>query len=250
MLARLKIAAHPWIDPLLSLPDRWRAQRALADLPAGDYRAPVTVPYYAQFASPDRIYDYIHNGYDGSQDPNWKSFGAYDPAEYVFWAPRVCALACLKMAIEAFYPNRHPSLWQLVKDGLEVSGYTVRDSHGHWIDHGWTYQAQVHLARRYGLQAEGRAYISPWRICQYIREGWLVVAAVTPDIGERQPTETRYGGHMVLVHGFRWEAKRPTSYTLHNPSGRFPELQANAGIPAARFEACFAHRLIALQATE
>jgi hypothetical protein len=243
----LKTALHVWLDPLLSLPDHWQARQALADLPDGTYYAPVKVPYYAQFASPERIYDYIHNGYDSTQDPNWADFGAGDPAEYAFWAPRICALACLKMAIEAFHPHTQPSLWQLVKQGLAFDGYTVRDKHGHWVDQGWYYQAQVKLAARYGLRATGRPYAAPASICAAIQQGALVAATVTPELGERDPSGSRYGGHMVLVFGFMWQDGRPTHYILHNPSGRFPELRANAAITADRFHASFAHRFVMLQ---
>ncbi|MBN2302926.1 MAG: hypothetical protein JXQ72_00525 [Anaerolineae bacterium] len=246
--AGFKAALHPWLDPALSLPDRWRAGRALAGLPDGTYRVPVDVPYYAQFASPERIYDYIHHGYDGTQDPRWQQFGADDPAIYAFWAPRICAVACIKMAVEAFYPNVQPPLWELVKAGLEVNGYRVRDSHGRWVDQGWYYHAQAHLANAYRLEAAGQGYVSPLSVCRYIRAGWLVGATVSSDIGERPPVERlRYGGHVVLVYGFRWINSQPAHYYLHNPSGRFPELQSHAEIPAARFDSCFAHRLVALR---
>ncbi len=117
-VARLKAALHPWLDPVLSIPDQRRARRALTGLADGEYRAGVDVPYCAQFASPERIYDYIDHRYDGAQDPNWRIFGADDPADYAFWAPRVCALACLKMAVEAFSPTLKLSLWELVQEGL------------------------------------------------------------------------------------------------------------------------------------
>ena len=246
-LGRLKAALHPWIDPALSLPDHWRAARALAGLAGGTYRSPTGVPYVAQFASPERIYDYIHRGYDGTHDPRWQTFGATEPGEYAFWAPRVCALACIKMAVEAFYPQRQPTLWQLVKEGLAADGYRLRDERGRWIDEGWTVHAQIYLAARYGLRTQDRAYVSPLTICRYIVDGWLVAATVTPEIGEREPAGNSYGGHLVLVYGFDWEAARPARYYVHNPSGRFPELQAGAIVPAEKFHASFAHRLLAFR---
>ncbi len=247
MLGRLKAGLHPLVDPLLSLPDGWRSARSLHNCADGEYSVPVSVPYFPQFASPERIDAYIHEKYDGASDPRWHEFGAEDPADYVFWAPRVCALACLKMAIEAFRPNVRPSLWELVQQGLAVNGYTVRDEQGNWVDRGWTVHAQVHLASHYGLRVQGHAYASPLSICQAVRDEWLVAAAVTPELGEREPSGTRYGGHLVLVYGFRWAGGKPTHYLLHNPSGRFPELQAHAVIPARRFHDSFAHRFIALK---
>lgn len=246
-IARLKAWLHPRIDPLLSLPDRTVARLELAQLADGVYRAGVQVPYYAQFASPERTYDYIYKQFDGTRDPNWRTFGAPDRGDYAFWAPRACAIAVLKMAIEAFYPDKRPTFWQLVSEGLRLNGYTVRDARGNWIDEGWYVDAQMQLAARYGLLAEARGYISLERVCTYIRSGWLVAATVTPQLGERQTAVPQYGGHLVLVHGFEWQQRRPTHFWLHNPSGRYIELRANARIPAARFEAGFAHRLIAFR---
>jgi hypothetical protein len=131
--------------------------------------------------------------------------------------------------------------------GLEINGYSAGDGQGDRTDEGWYYHAQVHLAERYGLEAVGRSYISPLTICEYLRDGWLVAAVVSPELGERQPSHRRYGGHLVLVYGFAWKNGRPTHYSLHNPSGRYPELQAAAAVPAKRFNALFAHRFIALR---
>ncbi|HML20805.1 MAG TPA: C39 family peptidase [Aggregatilinea sp.] len=246
-LAGMKARLHPLLDPWLSLPDHRRARRALADLSDGEVHAVVRVPYYPQFASPNLIHAYIHEGYDGTHDPRWREFGADDPAEYAFWAHRVCALACIKMAVEAYYPARQPSLWELVQRGLSHGGYTVRDAEGRWVDQGWTMGAQMALAAEYGLQAAGQGYASPLSICRAIREGALVAASVTPELGERDPQPGRYGGHLVLVTGFVWQRGRPAAYILHNPSGRYSELQAGARIPAARFNRSFAHRLIAFR---
>lgn len=245
--ARLKSALHRWLDPALSWPDARRAGRVLAGLPDGEYTAGVKVPYYSQFPSPELVNDYIHHGYDGLQDPNWAVFGTNEPAEAAFWAPRVCALAVIKMAVEAFHPLVRPTLWQLVKEGLTVNGYTVRDVNGNWVDQGWYVAAQMHLAELFGLEPVGQGYASPLSVCRYIYEGWLVAASVTPEIGERQPLSQRYGGHVVLVYGFEWRDGRPVRYLLHNPSGRYPELRAGAWITADRFKASFAHRLIALR---
>lgn len=240
---------HPWVDPLLSLPDHWRARRALRDLSDGDYFAPVDVPYVPQFASPEHIQAYIHAGYDGTQDPRWREFGAPTPQEYTFWAPRVCALAVLKMAVSAFEthpPPDPPSLWELVQAGLALDGYTLHDEAGSWVDQGWYVAAQRQLATQYGLHAEPHGNAAPLSVCMAIRAGCLVAASVTPEIGERTPQRRRYGGHSVLVYGFRWQDNRPAVYWLHNPSGRYPELQDGAQVDARRFHASFAHRFLAL----
>ncbi|MBI5929545.1 MAG: hypothetical protein HY862_09565 [Chloroflexi bacterium] len=248
---RLKNELHRFIDPLLAWRNgaEWRSK--LADLPDGEYRVSLDVPYIPQFASPERINDYIHHGYDGMHDPNWAVFGSPDPQEYAFWSHRVCALAVIKMAIEAHQPNTPaPTLWQLTQAGLAEGGYVVCDTQGRWVDEGWYFAAQVKLAAQYGLQLTGYSYASPLGICYHLWQGHLVAATVTPELGEHKPQTRRYGGHSVLLHGFRWEGGHPTDYLLHNPSGRYLELQANVWLPAQKFQQAYAYRFAAFTTEE
>ncbi len=211
------------------------------------YTVPWDVPYVAQFASPQFIHGYIHEGFHGRDDPVWESFGAPDPDTYDFWARRSCALACLKMAITTFEPGRAVTLWELVQQGLSYDGYRAYDESGRLVDEGWFYHAIVALAADYGLQTIGRSYASLAEVCRLVHEGWLVTPSVTPELGEHGRLR-RYGGHMVLVYGFHWKAGRPHHVLLHNPSGRYVDLQARAEIPARRFARAFAHRLVGFRA--
>jgi len=223
-----------------------RATRQLRGLPDGDYFACHDVPYVAQFASQDLIYAYIHEQLHGRDDPNWIVFGAADVETYTFWAHRACAIACIKMAIDAYTPREPRSMWQLIEEGLALGGYRTHDSAGRFVDEGWFYPALVKLAISHGLEVNGMAYASVLDVCAAIRDGWLVAAAVTPELGERGPL-VRYDGHFVLVYGFVWRNGKCTNLILHNPSGRYPELRARAVIPVRRFGAAFAHRFIALR---
>ncbi|MCC7450595.1 MAG: C39 family peptidase [Anaerolineae bacterium] len=243
---RLRRTLHRWIDPVRSWPNGRRAARELGDLPDGAYRIGVDVPYVPQFASPDLIRAYIHDGLHGRDDPNWHTFGADDADTYTFWAHRACAIACVKMAVDAYGKTTPRPMWQWVEEGLSLGGYRVHDEAGNFVDIGWYHAALVQLAERYGLRVRGMGYASLPDVCLAIRDGWLVAAGVTPDLGERGPLR-RYDGHFVLVYGFTWQAGRCVSVMLHNPSGRYPELQAGAVIPADRFRAAFAHRFIAFR---
>lgn len=246
-LQRSKNLVHRLLDPLLARRSAKAARRALAALVDGVYTVPVDVPYVAQFASPQYIYRYIYEGFHGRDDPAWESFGAPDPDTYDFWARRSCALACLKMAVTAFDPRRAVTLWDLVQQGLAYDGYQAYDQVGRLVDEGWFYHALVSLAGDYGLRTLGHSYVSVAEICRLVLDGWLVAPAVTPELGERGRLR-RYGGHMVLVYGFRWQAGQVDHLLLHNPSGRFPDLQAHARIPVRRFARAFAHRLVAFRA--
>jgi hypothetical protein len=245
---RLRRALHRLTDPLRSLPNHRRAVRQLRDLPDGEYTVDVGVPpYVPQFASPDLIHAYIHDGLHGRDDPNWQSFGADDVDTYTFWAHRVCAIACVKMAIDVFRADEPRSLWQLVEEGLSLGGYRTHDENGAFVDEGWFHTALVELAARHGLQVGGMSYASILDLCLAIRDGWLVAAAVTPELGEHGPLR-RYDGHFVLVYGFSWRDGDCAVIRLHNPSGRYPELQGSAAIPARRFRAAFAHRFMQFRA--
>jgi hypothetical protein len=240
---QLRRTLHRWIDPLGSLPNAIRAAQKLHDLPDGEYRVPVEVPYVSQFASPDLIQRYIHDHLHGRDDPNWQSFGAQDADTYTFWAHRACAIACVKMAVDSFASAPPRSMWELVEEGLALGGYHTYDDAGTFVDMGWFYAPLVELAGRYGLQVSGKSYASILDICIAIREGWLVAPGVTPELGENGPIRL-YDGHFVLVYGFVWQHRRCTHLLLHNPSGRRPELQANAKIPVERFRKAYAHRFI------
>ncbi len=243
---RLRRLLHRWIDPIRSLRSHQRARQTLATLPDGEYSTGVSVPYVAQFASPDRINAYIHANFLGRDDPNWASFGAPDAETYHFWAHRACAIACIKMAVEAFGLAQTPSLWQLVSEGIALGGYRTHDAAGRFVDEGWLYPGLVALGAKYGLQVTGAAYVSYLDVCTLIHKGWLVAPAVTPEIGERTRLR-RYDGHFVLAYAFRWRGGQCQSITLHNPSGRYPELQAATAVDVARFQAAFAHRFMAFR---
>jgi hypothetical protein len=243
---RFRRMLHRLLDPVGSLPNHLRAWRVLRDLPDGEYRAQVPVPYVSQFATPALIHDYIHARLHGRDDPAWESFGAPDVETYTFWAHRACAIACLKMAIDGFASASPRSLWALVDQGLQIGGYTTYTQSGVFLDEGWYYPALVTLAESHGLEPRGLSYISPWNLCSLIRDGWLIAAAVTPDLGEYGPLQ-RYDGHFALVFGFTWARGRLQSVLIHNPSGRYPELQAGAVIPAERFARAFAYRGLALR---
>ncbi len=239
----LKKELHRWFDPIIARRKDAQWQTTLADLPDGEYTLSFDVPYIPQFASPDKIDDYIHHDFIGLQDARWCEFGTDEPESYAFWAPRVCALACLKMAVEGYQSRPEaPTLWTLVQEGLAVDGYKIYNEQGHWLDEGWYVAAQVKLAAQYGLILTGHSYASAYGICYHIQQDKLVAATVSPEIGERVPQSNRYGGHLVLVTGFRWEQGQPLALRIHNPSGRYPELQADAWIPIDIFNQFYAYR--------
>jgi hypothetical protein len=147
------------------------------------------------------------------------------------------------MAAQAFESAPAQTLWEMIKAGIVLGGYRIHDEDGNPVDQGWFYAPLVTLGEQYGLEVGGLSYISELEICRRVCDGWLVAAAVTPEIGETGMA-WRYDGHFVLVYGFIWKNHAPETFILHNPSGRTAALQAGARIPAHRFRRTFAHRCI------
>ena len=196
-----------------------------------------------QFASPELTYAYCHEGFDGRHDPRWREYGTEDIEEYVFWCKRACAIACLRMCIEALTTlSQFPTMIELIRKGVDLGGYTVHNEKGEFVDSGWYYQPLVKLGEEYGLRGSVCKILTIDEICSYLVAGSLVIASVNPKIGDRDIPITSRGGHLVLMHGFKWSKQECEALLLHNPSGRFPELQANAVIPFNRFSEAFAGR--------
>jgi len=216
---------------------------SLSSLAPGWYRFPKKLPYYAQFASPELIYAYIHEDFDGRYDPRWRDYGTEDIEEYVFWCMRACGIACLKMCLEALVTlPQFPTMIELIRRGVDLGGYIVHNEQGEFVDFGWYYQPLIKLGEEYGLRGYVCKTLTIDEMCSYLAAGYLVIASVSSEIGERDMGITKRGGHLVLVHGFEWSEQGSEALLVHNPSGRFYELQANAIIPFDRFSDAFAGR--------
>lgn len=216
-----------------------------SDVPlSGRYCFPEKIPYTAQFASPELIYAYHHEQFDGRQDPRWREYGTEDVEEYCFWCFRSCAVACLKMCIETLARPEQPlSMIELIRQGVAAGGYIVHNEKGEFVDFGWIYAALVKVGQSYGLNGQVYKALSLEQMGALLHAGALVIASVSPEIGERNDTPiTRKGGHVVLMHGYEWSDQGCQTLLLHNPSGRFPELRENAVIAYERFAAAFAGR--------
>lgn len=83
------------------------------------------VPYYSQWESPELVPQFLAGSLSAADDPNWAASGARTPAEYAFWASRVCGLACLRMVLDS-RGLPVPPVIRLVEQALTWNAY-VRD---------------------------------------------------------------------------------------------------------------------------
>jgi len=206
---------------------------------------PYPIPYYAQIASPQLAEAIFAQGLDPALDPRWAESGAASPQEYAYWSDRACGVACLKMCVEALAgPSRSLIAWARL--GLESGGYLIRtDQNGDAHEVGWIHTALAGMARETGLAAEARAASLP-EIVDLLRQGRLVIASISYEVGDDRLPVTRQGGHLLVVRGAQLEGQEPLAFYVNNPSGRKSELQANARLDAQRFAAAYSGRVIAL----
>lgn len=191
------------------------------------------VPYYSQWESPELVPQFLDGSLRAADDPNWAASGARSPAEYGFWSPRVCGLACLRMIMDA---RRLPVLpmmrlveralaWRAyIPDGEQVAGLIYRPF-ADWVGHD------------YGISTAAVPDLTLEQVCASASPAAPVIASVHHWIRWPDRTPPQTGGHLVLVTGAADGVLR-----LHNPSGLPGASQRDARIPAADFARFFAGR--------
>lgn len=204
--------------------------------------------YLCQFADRDRVGEFLDNPSALATDKAWNTFGFSSRDEYVFWAPRLCGLVCLKMVIDSTALNIE-SVAMLTDEGVRKGGYLVRDAAGNMVDKGWIYKPLAKMARERGLDSRVLRDQTIDDLAGLIVENQAVIASVNPRVirGDEPPSEAApRGGHLVVVYGVDIQESKPSRFFLYNPSGRTPETQ-EAVVPAELVASTFAGRGFAIR---
>jgi hypothetical protein len=181
--------------------------------------------------------EFITGRLDAANDPLWQKSGADTPQEYAFWAPRMCGVACLRMALD-FWGHPVPPSVPLVQELCEAGAY-VRD--GDTVK-GLIYRPFTeHVAGRWGLEAQSVPDLPANRIPEILGSGHLVLLSVHKTVRTPEVDPPSKGGHLVLAVGASEE-----SVMLHNPSGLPDSSQEFAPVPWARFARFYAGRGVIL----
>ncbi|MFD5147209.1 C39 family peptidase [Streptomyces sp. NPDC058401] len=194
------------------------------------------VPYYSQWESAAMVPEFVA-GADAERDPLWAGSGADSPREYAFWAPRMCGVACLRMALGSLgLPV--PGSVELVKE-LSAAGAYVRD--GDSVQ-GLIYQPfAAYVNARWGLDARSVPVLDHGSVRDVLARGGLAMLSVHWSIRTPGAAPESRGGHLVLAVGATEEA-----VLVHNPSG-FPDgSQRYAPVPWAELDRFYAGRGILL----
>jgi hypothetical protein len=210
-----------------------------------------------QFASPDLIGAIVYDGFDPIDDPAWRSSGATDAAEYAYWSPRCCGMACLQMILQHRDASA-PDLLTLLH-GARRRGAYIPQADG--TVKGMIYAPFVeHIQAEFGLTGvvhprlsldELLAQLGPVQLDGQTGTGrpWfgrMVVASVHREIRRPdRPAPDRGGGHLVLVTGHD-TAEGTISFV--NPSGHTPAARA-ARLPTQVFDSFYAGRAVTVTLT-
>ncbi len=218
----------------------------------GDYILDPCPPYISQFADRNRVDEFLNDPSTLVNDKYQSNFGFKDVSEYAFWAPRICAVACLAMCIEAYSPGKVKNLASLTREGVKLGGYIARDDKGQLVDKGWFYAPLVRLARRYGLKGRAVSGLTTNRIARSVCSGSTVpIVSVHPGVIRSDmnsvPKGGSRGGHLVVVIGVRFTDGLVNGFYIHNSSGRTIDKQERCFVSIERFNQAFANRGILLR---
>jgi hypothetical protein len=131
-----------------------------------------------------------------------------------------------------------------VRAGLSRGGYLVeKDDLGNPVEVGWLHRALAELIRAAGCQATPQP-VDLDEFPHYLKQGCLLIASVSYEVGQNAQPVGYKGGHLVVVVGAGLLGDALENIVINNPSGRSEELRANACIPTVRFRAGYSGRCI------
>lgn len=222
-----------------------RAQNKISKLKDGEYRLPYKIPYVAQYASAEMAERFVKDDEFLREDPRWRESGAENLDEYVFWAPKLCGMACFQMILLSL---RRPTskLVELGKKAMAAGCYLPDPKNPKRLI-GLLHRPFLKFAENFGFSGRLVWYIGPRAIAKEILNKNFVIASVSHDIRHAGALPKDKIGHLVLVHGFEIKNGEISGFYIHNPSGFYSVSQENHFVPAEDFINCFSGRIIVLK---
>ncbi|WP_051943963.1 C39 family peptidase [Streptacidiphilus rugosus] len=197
-----------------------------------------SVPYYAQWESPELVRRIVTGGLAAREDPMWPRSGADSAEEYEWWAVRLCGMACLRMVLHHWRGTAPPAL-ALARECTEAGAYVV---HPDRVD-GLIYAPfAAYVRHRWQLDAVVETDLDPAGLRARLDAGHLVMISVHPGIRTLDAAPPGRGGHLVLAVGHTEDA-----LLIHNPSGWADTgTQRSAPVPWEDLDRFFARRGVTL----
>lgn len=224
------------------------AKQRISKLKDGEYGLPIAIPYVSQYASAEMAARYVEDENLLFADQKWRESGAESIEEYVFWAPKLCGMACFKMILGAL--SNRIAKWDfpliiLGKQAIAAGCYLPDPKNPKRLI-GMLHAPFLKFAETFGLSGKLLWYIGANAVAGEILKNNFVIASVHHDIRYRGALPGSKQGHLVLVHGFRVLSGKVCGFYIHNPSGFYQESQENHFVSVEDFFRCFSGRIIVL----
>lgn len=225
------------------------AKKTISKLKDGEYRLSYHVPYVSQYASAERAEEFVNDDKLLLTDTKWRESGAESIEEYIFWAPKLCGMACFKMILGS--PGNQVSkldmpLIVLGKKAMEAKCYLPDPKNPNRLI-GVLHAPFLKFTEQFGFKGKLLWYIDANAIANEILSNNFVIASVHHDIRHRGAWPDSKQGHLVLVIGFEVKNGRVGGLYIHNPSGFYKESQENYFVLVENFLKCFSGRIIVLR---
>jgi hypothetical protein len=195
------------------------------------------VPYFAQWGSAEGVRAIVEDGADPCADPAWADAGFDNEDEYRFWARRICGLACLESVL-THWSIPAPPRADMVRSALKWGAYRLTENRLE----GLTYTPFADWVQAdFGIQVEIHPRLPAESVGALLDSDSFVIASVSSEIRYPARSNTRKGGHLVLIHGTSHDG-----LVFHNPSG-VPPYQADAHVSLTTFARFYADRAMQLR---
>jgi len=208
----------------------------------GNYFIDKKIPYESQFASPELTTDILNKKISAEKDPNWKNFGFDSKKEYSYWSWRICGISCIKMIFDYYNPNNNNSIANLTKENLKLNGYDFKK------DRGWFFKQLFEQIKIHKLNGFIGSYFGIYLILNLVLNKKFFIASVNPSTirFDKNFTNKKPGGHLVLIIGFKIQNKKITGFFLNNPSGKSEKTRRQAFVPIKIFNKAYSNKGIAV----
>jgi len=172
--------------------------------------------------------------------PDWRTFGFRTREEYEFWRVRLCAIACLKIAMNYFHVDLQTNLATIAEWCRVHGGYDVD------ADRGWTHRSLAAYLESKGLKVSlGRFLLWPMILHNLRRHGVLIVSIKEGKRGNPLAGD----GHLVVLVGASEERGNRQVHYLDPASPERPFMNQASSMAWSEFLRLYRLRFIKVEHT-
>lgn len=174
------------------------------------------------------------------ESPDWRTFGFRTKEEYEFWCVRLCAIACLKIALNYFQTDLQTNLATIAAWCRVHGGYNIE------ADRGWTHRSLAAYLELKGLKVSlGRFLLWPMVLHNLRRSGVLIVSIKEGKRGNPLAGD----GHLVVLVGASEERGKRRVHYLDPASPDRPFMNQASSMPWSEFLRLYRLRFIKVEQT-